>query len=47
MKANCVNGDGFAPSLVVVSCSIEVSKGVRCWIFNHLLYLGNKEGLIQ
>jgi hypothetical protein len=39
-------GDVFDPSLAMVTCT-EEEREVRCWIFNHLLQLGNKEGLIQ
>jgi hypothetical protein len=38
---NYVNGDGFDPSLAVVSNSVEESKGSEMLVFSLLLQLGS------
>lgn len=42
-----MNGDGFAPSLAVVSCSFVESKGSEMMDIQPLDVLGNKKSLIQ
>lgn len=39
-----MNGDGFAPSLVMVSCSIEESKGSEMLDIQSLAVLGEQGG---